>query len=554
MKLKSPALEKRVREVARDEMRLDKALWKDYKRHRKSWLRRKLEAGNMLLSILPLFWVLIFAGVREHGKETILVAIALYATATSLFRGMNFRLNVVGGYDRALFLHFPVSDNDFLKYEWKKFVRSWLGAFCVFLLAYWIVALRSDLVPENLEQVLLAAVLQTLCGAALSMWVPTFFPRLKIVSSAIPIYFLTFFCLWLPAPAIEFLWSSVLLVPAGWISHFFASSGGAASRAEKLLIAPAAAICLTLPIALHIARKALSAELDRQTRDGSDKLEQMFAAAETPDEAAPDPMFPPQAPLQVSYEHISERPSWETAGWIEKLVARSLNAKERIVADFMLAQNVGDWSKRWRTAALMSAVGVIVTALAPLPPWMWFLPMVAGGLWGAPLFGGIWPGFNGAPTFGGVIPTYAVFPVGYGEISRVMFKANAIRIFVWAPLLIAYATVLAARLGNGPRYGLVNGILGVALALALQPLMITAHFSAGTNDTRQTNLHTLAFFGLAIFLLVPAIASVVGLFVADSLLIKSVAAVGVLVCTLLAWTAYMRLFNRGRIDLLSRAR
>jgi hypothetical protein len=553
VKLKSPALEKRVREVARDEMRLDKSLWKDYTRHRKSWLRRKLEAGNKLLFVLPLFWVLIFAGVREHGRETILVAIALYATATTLFRGLNFRLNVVGGYDRALFLHFPVSDDDFLKYEWKKFVRSWLGAFCVFLLAYWIVALRSDLVPENLGQVLLAAVLQTLCGASLSMWVPTFFPRLKIVSSAIPIYFLTFICLWLPAPAIEFLWSSVLLVPAGWISHVFASNRDAASRTESLLIAPAAAFCLTLPLAFHIARKALSAELDRQTRDGSDKLEQMFVGAETPDQADTEPISS-QAPLQASYEHISERPSWETGGWIEKLVARSLNAQERIVAEFMLAQNVGDWSKRWSTAALISAVGVIVTALAPLPPWILFLPMVAGGLWGAPLFGGIWPGFNGAPTFGGVIPTYAVFPIGYGEISRVMFKANTIRILVWAPLLIAYATVLAKRLGNGPHYGLVDGILGVALALVLQPLMITAHFSAGTNDTRQINLHTLAFFGLAIFLLIPTIASVVGLFVADSVLIKSVAAVGVLVCTLLAWIAYMRLFNRGRIDLLSRAR
>src|SRR5215471_2900900 len=80
------------------------------------------------------------------------------------------------------------------------------------------------------------------------------------------------------------------------------------------------------------------------------------------------------------------------------------------------------------------------------------------------------------------------------------------------------------------------------------------NFSGGTNDTRQVNRHTLTFFSLAIFLLVPTIAAVVGLFVADSLLIKSVAATGVLGCTMLAWAAYMRLFNRGRIDLLSRAR
>jgi hypothetical protein len=135
-----------------------------------------------------------------------------------------------------------------------------------------------------------------------------------------------------------------------------------------------------------------------------------------------------------------------------------------------------------------------------------------------------------------------------------MFKSNTLRILASAPLLIAYATVLATRLGNGPRYGFVEGILGVVLALVLQPLMITAHFSGGTNDTRQINRYTLAFFSLAIFLLIPTIASVVGLFVADSLLIKSVAAIGVLGCTLLAWAAYMRLFNRGRIDLLSRPR
>lgn len=279
----------------------------------------------------------------------------------------------------------------------------------------------------------------------------------------------------------------------------------------------------------------------------------MFVGPETPDEADTEPISS-DTPLQVSYEHISERPSWEKAGWIEKFVAHSLNTHERIVAEFMLAQNVADWSKRWRTAALISAVGVIVTALAPLPPYILFLPMVAGGLWGAPLFGGIWPGFNGAPTFGGVIPTYAVFPVGYGEISRVMFKANTIRILVWAPLLIAYATVLATRLGNGSSYGLVLGIDGTVLALALQPVMITAHFSSGTNDTRQVNHHTAAFFAFAIFLLIPTIAGTVVLFVADSLLIRSGAVTGVLGCTMLAWVAYMRLFNRGRIDLLSRAR
>ena len=179
---------------------------------------------------------------------------------------------------------------------------------------------------------------------------------------------------------------------------------------------------------------------------------------------------------------------------------------------------------------------------------------MAAGLWGAPLFGGIWPGFRGASTFEGVIPAYAVFPVGYGEISRIMLKANTIRILLWAPLFLLYAIVLATRLGESPQYGSEVGIGVVVLALFLQPVMVMAHFSSGSNDTKQINRYTVVLFGFCFILLVPLIAGTVGLFAAESLLLKSVWAFGILACSSLVWAGYLRLFNRGRIDLLSRPR
>jgi len=179
---------------------------------------------------------------------------------------------------------------------------------------------------------------------------------------------------------------------------------------------------------------------------------------------------------------------------------------------------------------------------------------VAAGLWGAPLFGGIWPGFRGASTFEGVIPAYAVFPVGYGEISRIMLKANTIRILLWAPLFLLYAIVLATRLGKSPQYGTEVGVGVVVLALFLQPVMVMAHFSSGSNDTKQINRYTVVLFGFCFILLVPLIAGTVGLFAAESLLLKSVWAFGILACSSLVWAGYLRLFNRGRIDLLSRPR
>lgn len=514
MKLQSPKLEKRVREAARDEMRLDSGLWKDYKRHRKWWLRRWLAGGNKFLVYIFFSWIFVLAAFRGHGIRAVLVGISLYATATTLFRGVNFRVNVLQGYDRVLFLHFPVSDREFLKHEWKKLIWSWTGAFFLFVLTYSIGALSTESLEQQLGNVALCAALQAVCGAALSLWVLGLFPKLKIVSSAVPIYVLTLACLWLPAPAVDFLWSSVMLVPGGWVSHYFAASRFVGSNTEAYFIVPAVAICLSLPFAFRIAQNSLSAELDLRTTDGN--LEQVFPHSEETDGTTVHRAEPisPETPIQVSGENISERPNWESSGWIEKSVARWLTNQDKIVAEFMLAQQVGEWSKRWRTAALISLIGISVTLVAPLPPWILFLPMVASGLWGAPLFGGMWAGFHGAATFGGVIPTYALFPLGYVQISRVMFKANIVRILVWGPLLVAYAMALATRLGSGPRYGLLLGIEGLVLTLVLQPLMITAHFSAGTNDTRQTNRYTLAFFSLALLLLIPMIASVVGLFVA----------------------------------------
>jgi hypothetical protein len=132
----------------------------------------------------------------------------------------------------------------------------------------------------------------------------------------------------------------------------------------------------------------------------------------------------------------------------------------------------------------------------------------------------------------------------------VIFKTNTIRILAWSPLLLVYAMVLATRLGNRPEYGLLTGSEIVVLAILLQPVMVMAHFSSGSNDTAQVNRHTLAFLALSLLLLVPLIVAAVSLFVADSLLLKSVSAIGVLSSTALAWAAYMRLFYRGRIDLL----
>jgi hypothetical protein len=361
-----------------------------------------------------------------------------------------------------------VSDPDFMRYEWTKFGRSWIGAFVLFLVAYSITALSAGF-SGQLAGIGLAAVLQSLCGLTASIWLLMLVPKLKIASSALPIYVVMLACLWLPASAVDFLWSAILLVPGGWISHSFAALTGASPKIELILLIPACVVPLSLPIALNLANRQLLAVLERQTSD--DMVNTLVAGSDAVEEQPAQPASFGAARL-ISHDEIVQRPNWRMGGWIEQIVAAWLSEEDEPVAEFMLAQNIGGWSKRWRVAALISATGVAITVLVPLPPWVLFLPMVGAGLWAAPLFGGIWPGFRGVPIFGGVIPTYAVFPVGYREISRVMFKANIVRVLAWAPLVVAYATALATRLGNNPRYGIVVGVEVVVLVLTMQPVMV----------------------------------------------------------------------------------
>jgi hypothetical protein len=173
-------------------------------------------------------------------------------------------------------------------------------------------------------------------------------------------------------------------------------------------------------------------------------------------------------------------------------------------------------------------------------------------MWGAPLFGGFWWGFFGAPTSGYLTPAYAAFPVSYMEISKVIWKANAIRIIAWAPLATIHITALALKLGQSWEVGVTLSVEIILLVLAIQPAMIAGHFSVGSNDTKQLHWQSFLFFILALVLFVALILAVLLLFEADAIRGKLTGVLGMFGSPALAWFGYKLLFNRGRTDLLSK--
>jgi hypothetical protein len=246
---------------------------------------------------------------------------------------------------------------------------------------------------------------------------------------------------------------------------------------------------------------------------------------------------------------------WTRLGWIERIVAASLTDRQKVVAEFMLVDDLGTWSKKWRTAAIVTGAGVALTLATPsLPSWLFFLPMVVAGFVSAPILGGSWPGFKGPFASGFVLPAYACFPIGYGEISRVMLKTNLIRASTWAPLAIIYAAGLARRLGYSFEYGSGIGLDVVLILMALQPVIVAGHFSSGSNDTRQINWQTILFFGFALVLLIIMLVATFMMFIVPTFLVQAVAIAAVFTMSLAGWAGYKLLLERGRIDLLSRPR
>jgi hypothetical protein len=557
VKLSSPALERRLRQQARQELRESPLLWKDYRQHKARWWRRNLHfpiGPGVSVYVLSVFFS---ATVRSGRSLGALTAIALYASGTAIFRCKNYFARATTGYDRAVFIALPVSDHEYIKHESWSLLRSWIGAFSLFGVAYSVYAAVHGRFWDSLAAVLLAATLQTLTGISVGAFVVAFRPKWSGGSTIASFYVLMILCLFIPEDALRFLWSATLVTPAGWVAHGFAGSVDGADSLGKFWLIPAFILSATLPLTLRAFQSRIASALaspdflEQALSPGSDNSDDTVDDASSAEPIGGWELTAPDDQLH----HQSKATAGAQPGWIERLVAALLNSRELVVAEFMLANQLHTWSKKWRSAALITLAGTALTLAAPpLPAWLFFVPMIVAGSLCAPLFGGTWVGFRGPMTSGFYLPAYTVFPLSYSEISWVMLKSNYARALTWAPLAIIYASALAHRLNHSFAYGAEVGVCVVLIIMALQPVMIAGHFSSGTNDTRKLSWQTVLFFSFALALLTIMVIATSMMFITLSLLVELGAITVIFVASSLGWAAYKLLFERGRIDVLSRPR
>lgn len=510
----SPALERSVRGRVLAELRASPSLWREYRAQRKA-RRRNLRVPWLLRLLLPIGLFGMSVTGRDHDLGwVVILSLALYATGSAFLRAGLLLHGLWGSTDLMVLSHLPVPEEDFFRFQWRKFVRASGWMLYAFVTYYSMMALKLVGTVEAAGGAALLGVLQwiTLLGiaSALAAWRPRW--KLLGVGNAFCIAAVVLWIFRTTLAQVDVAPGSFFVaLPAGWVSIAFRegilngsarSLGWAGPSVLGLLLVAAARRRLRQTYGVReivFARPAAEMLLEREVQSElrQRRLEDP-GIARTPAEAQAV-----RADLLRSLPEVNEQkirdgaflaaPDVGRGGPLERLCARFLTPRERVVSELILGRPMA-MSRRWRFALIVTAIGALMASAPSLP--LWFL-LVPPGIFLFTLFDGGWWGFRIIPCAGKFLPMHAAYPVEYREVSGVFFKLAAVRILAWLPLMLAMGTIGGWRF---PHLTAVDGFVFALKAawtvLALQPVIVAARFSSGTNDTERLTFR--GCFGLVI--------------------------------------------------------
>jgi hypothetical protein len=236
---------------------------------------------------------------------------------------------------------------------------------------------------------------------------------------------------------------------------------------------------------------------------------------------------------------------WVSLSAIDRGIGKLLTPRERLVAEFLVAGSPL-WGKGVRSLAVTVLVGALI--------WRLFVPQLEVqvllflGIYYLVFNTGLWPGLL-APRGGGIQSAlYAVYPVSFRDVARVLLKVNLARFFLCAPVALGMIVFVLLSNSNSSGLALLASVKFVVLGLVVQPVMVIGLISPQTNDSQK---HKVIFLAL-LFIISMAVSCIIFimtsspqvLFISGTIL--ALLAIGTL-------ASYGRLFNRSRFDLVPRS-
>ena len=332
-------------------------------------------------------------------------------------------------------------------------------------------------------------------------------------------------------------------LPTGWINYVLLRSSG-----------DWAALGLAIPIGaiIYLAKYSFDRLRSFYSLEGFEIIPGPAHAVTSEDDVITGASFnqragPTEIEDRISARYFLEGVNWNLRGGLEKIVARMLNPRERVITEFLVAQDPG-WTRslKWSFWVWL-IVSLVVFIFGDYGTMVFFGAYVLGAAT-LPLFGGDWRGMRQTAAGGMFIPGYSLYPITFNEMALIFLKVNLVRIVAASPLVISFGAIAAFKLGHPPLDGAIVGMKLLATISCLQPLLVLFPISSTTNDTsRMLGLWVLVFLPIILILGGAALA----VFLSDTSLGVFVGFAALVLFSGLVFVIYRKAYRSGRFDLLN---
>jgi len=544
--LRAKAFERALRDRLRRERRTSPALAAEWRRQRGHWRDWQVPSWfhHLFLGIVfASFWA---AVMDASGRVDLgLAVLALWSLGAVGSQGRRLLATLYQPADLVVLYHLPLTDAQVFRLQTARFVREtgWL------LLEYVPAGVALAMVqgmawPGGLWAVALPplqALFATLAGlhgaACCAGW-------LRYLAHGHYAAFILLFT-WKYLGEVQAALVSVAwwLPPAGWLNYLYERGMLQGDPWAWLLLLPLAVFGWALPWSWQRLRQAYALHEPVQPLAPQTAVSMAMGRVEGSSFGVT------AVEARVRDRAFLAPAEWTQAGWLERVVGRWLNARERLVAEFMLAGEAR-WTMRlaWGTGA-WAVVMLLIWLFGKYGGWLVFLTAYGVLAAAVPLLGGAWPGLGSCFQGGTFTPMYAGFPLGFRDMARVILKTNYVRIAAAVPLILTMGALAGWELAGQWLLGLVLASKVAGLLLALQPMAVLLLFSEGSNDTARIRWRWLPLLVVWVIALVGAS---VALFLVTQLRVSLLCLLAVALLSGGLLRLYRHAWGRGWFDLVSR--
>lgn len=193
-------------------------------------------------------------------------------------------------------------------------------------------------------------------------------------------------------------------------------------------------------------------------------------------------------PIEIAVDRIRNRTfldkqDWTKWGWIERLVDRCLTPRERVVVEFLTAQNP-QWTYIWKFLICFLLVLCLIDLLfgsrdnnGTVQMWL-FLGGIVSII-------GIWPGLQYRNCGGTYCTQLSSFPIGLNEVFRAVAKVQLMTLAAMLPVVVLVSMLTTLSQPSWPTGALVFSLHYFCILLMGSSWSVVAQYSWGTAFPNQ---------------------------------------------------------------------